>query len=120
MIVTVVIIASPRDHLSARPYGCVKDPANWRIRCAGRCPTIRLGIISPAGVLKAAAGLSAPDNHFTASPHRCVKIPAIRRVGGAGGCPAVGRRIISPAGIQEAGVATAPDNHFSAGPDCGV
>ena len=47
-------------------------------------------------------------------------VSAIGRVGGAGGCPAIRTGIVSPAGVQEAAVTTAPDDHFTAGPDCRV
>ncbi len=43
------------------------------------------------------------------------------RVGGAGGRPTVGDGIISAAGVQiEWCQSTAPDDHFTAGPDCRV
>ena len=38
---------------------------------ACRCPTVRAGIVSTAGV-ETSVGYSAPDDHFTASPHRRV------------------------------------------------
>jgi hypothetical protein len=51
-----------------------------------------------------------------------VIIPASGRVGGAGACPTIGARIISPARIEDrwSRSKTAPDDHFTAGPDCGV
>ena len=36
---------------------------------AGGCPTVGAGIVSTAGVHKAAAIISAPYDHFSASPH---------------------------------------------------
>src|SRR4029077_11234630 len=120
MIVTVPIIPSPYEHLSARPHSGVRHAANWRIRCADSCPTIRVGVISPAGV-KEIRSNPAPYDHFTATPYCCVSLSGFGCIGGAGGCPAVSHRIISPAGIQVAGaIATAPDEHFTTGPDSRV
>src|SRR4051794_34328346 len=119
MIAAVHIIPSPHDNLSAGPYCGVKRPANWRVRCAGSCPTIHVRIISAASV-KIIRTISAPDHHFTASPCCCVSQSSFGCIDGAGRCPTVAPRIISPARVQEAGVATAPDNHFCACPDCRV
>src|SRR4029077_11546430 len=121
MIATVPIIPSPHDHLSARPYCGVIRPANWRICCAGSCPTVRIWVISPAGAEKICTS-SSPDDHFTASPYCCVSLSGFGGIVGADGYPAVRPRIISPAGIQVAGGAidTAPDNHFTPRPNCRV
>src|SRR6267154_417579 len=120
MIVTVPIIPSPYEHLSARPYCGVRHPANWRVRCAGSCPTIRIGVISPAGVDEIRTD-PAPYDHFTATPDCCVSLSGFGCIGSVGGCPAVGPWIISPSGIQVAGaIDTAPNNHFTTGPDCRV
>ena len=46
-----------------------------------------------------------------------------RRVGGAGGCPTIRAGIVSPAGVQDRSlpaVTSAPDDHFTASPDCRV
>ena len=38
-----------------------------------------------------------------------------------GGCPTVGAGIVSPAGVETAVIIiSAPDDHFTAGPDCRV
>ena len=76
--------------------------ASGRIGRAGGCPTIRAGIVSPAGVENVAAIKSAPDDHFTASPHCRVKVSGSGCVGGAGGCPTIRAGIVSPAGVQVA------------------
>ena len=71
-----------------------------RVGSAGRGPTIRARIISPAGVQIGSVFESTPDDHFTASPTAVCILSATRRVGGAGGCPTVRARIVSPAGVQ--------------------
>ena len=69
--------------------------------------------------------MPSPDNHFTAGPDCCVHPPLTWCVDGAGGCPTVRARIVSPAGVKRYGRlsawdASAPDNHFTAGPHCRV
>ena len=63
------IISTPNDHLAAGPHGRVKPRASGRVGQAGGCPTIRAGIVSPAGVESWPGNPSAPNNHFTAGPH---------------------------------------------------
>ena len=121
MIVTVPIIPSPYEHLTARPHSGVRQAANWRIRCAGSCPTIRVGVISPAGVHCPTSRKTTPYDHFTPSPDTRVNLSGFRRTGGAGDYPAVAAGIISPARIQVAAVInTTPDDHFTARPHRGV
>ena len=96
-----------------------------RIGRVGRArsrPTIRAGIVSPAGVQKAEAiTRSALDNHFAAGPHCCVRGSARRRVGGGSSCPAICAGIILPTGVKIArGAISTPDDHFAAGPDRSV
>ena len=52
-------------------------PAGGRIDRAGGCPTIRAGIVSPAGVKIGAGAKATPDDHFTAGPHRRVMYRAL-------------------------------------------
>ena len=66
--VAVALDSAPDDHLTAGPYCSVTVSAIGRVSGAGGCPTIRAGIISPAGV-EIRASVSAPHNHFAASPH---------------------------------------------------
>ncbi len=121
MIVTVKIIPSPHDHLSARPYGGVIRPANWRIRYAGGCPTIATGIISPAGVYEIRCRSLRPRRSFHYQSILLCDQLGLRRIGEAGGGPSIRIGVVSPAGIQVAGgILTAPDDHFTAGPDCRV
>src|SRR5204863_5295041 len=42
------------------------------------------------------------------------------RIGGASGCPTVSAGIISRTSVQKARVKSAPDDDFTAGPDCRV
>jgi len=48
-----------------------------------------------------------------------VLCPRIGRIGGAGSCPTIRARIVSSARVQRDGI-PAPDDHFSARPDCRV
>ena len=70
--------SSPDDHFTASPHCCVILSASGRVGRAGGHPTIRAGIVSPAGVQLAASSSSTPDDHFTASPHCRVKRPGHR------------------------------------------
>ena len=84
---------------------------------------IRTGIVSPAGVQEADAVTTAPDNHFSAGPDcRVTNRRADGRIGDAGRRPGIGCRIVFPAGVQIASgvIITAPNDHFTAGPDCRV
>ena len=42
--------SAPNDHFTAGPDCRVTDSARGRVGGAGGCPTIRAGIVSPAGV----------------------------------------------------------------------
>ena len=87
------------------------------------CAARRRRAVSPASVQECRCQSSAPDDHFIAGPDRRVKISGIGRVGSAGGCPAIRAGIVSPASVDRQGSLTsspAPDDHFIAGPDCGV
>jgi hypothetical protein len=116
---TVVKSSAPYDHFVAGPYCRVICSANRRASGAGSCPTIRVRIVSPAGVKNVGrkASISAPDDHFAASPHCGVKVSVSRSISEAGGCPIVSGRIISSAGVKIAvAVISAPDDHFAASP----
>ena len=43
-------ISAPDDHFTAGPHCRVSDSRSGRVGRAGGCPTIRAGIVSPAGV----------------------------------------------------------------------
>src|SRR5205807_4908115 len=68
--------------------------------------------------------LPISDDHFGAGPHCRVAPSGSGRVAGAGGGPTVGAGIIPPAGVKRAVTvnvgASAPDDHFAAGPHCRV
>ena len=97
--------SAPDDHFTAGPDCRVSDSASGRVGGAGGCPTIRAGIVSPAGVQKIADCVSStPDDHFTAGPHCRVKYSRSGRVGGAGGCPTIRAGIVSPAGVEKVAV----------------
>ena len=64
---------APDDHFAAGPHCCVISSGSGRVGRAGSCPTIRAGIVSPAGV-RVDAPSSTPDDHFTAGPDCCVAI----------------------------------------------
>src|SRR5439155_6030973 len=114
------IPSGPDDHFIAGPHCRVSGSTSRRVGSAGSCPTVRAGIVSPAGVQPGAAVKSAPDDHFGASPDRCPNSSDSRRVGGASGCPTIRAGIVSRARVQIRAVISAPDNHFAAGPDCRV
>ena len=44
------MISAPDDHFTAGPHCRVNVSASGRVGRAGGCPTIRAGIVSPAGV----------------------------------------------------------------------
>src|SRR5204862_1923882 len=96
------IIAAPEDHCAAGPHCRVNCSRSGRVVSGGGCPTVGIGIISPAGVQIAAVANSAPDDHFAAGPYCCGKCSASGRGGGAGRCPTVGAGIVSPAGVKKA------------------
>jgi hypothetical protein len=119
-----VAVSAPNNHFTAGPDGGVLIACRGRVNGAGGGPTVRCRVVSPAGVrLKWDPGISAPNYHFTASPNGCVKEPLSGRTGRAGGCPTIRHGIISPAGVVRRRAAInipAPNNHFVAGPDCGM
>src|SRR5439155_21841344 len=68
--------------------------------------------------------LPAPDYHLISSPRGLLRLSTHRCVGGASGYPTIGTRIVSSAAIPVVidpivGIA-APDNHFTATPNCCV
>ncbi len=110
----------PRRSFRCRSRLPCERSSGGRVGRAGGCPTVRVGIVSPAGVQTAEAVKSAPDDHFAAGPDCGVTDSRRGRVGGAGGCPTIRAGIISAAGVERAGSVSAPDDHFTAGPDCCV
>src|SRR4029078_5472211 len=69
--------------------------------------------------------VSTPDDHFTAGPDCRMGASGSGRVVRARGYPTVGVGIVSPTSVQNAAVITAlhssaPNDHFTAGPHCGV
>src|ERR1700704_2582280 len=91
---------TPDDHFAASPHCRVPISCRGRVGGAGGCPTVRAGIVCPAGVKKETAIPSAPDDHFTAAPDRLVKISGRGHAPGVGGCPTVRIGIVSPAGVK--------------------
>ena len=93
--------STPDDHFTAGPHCRVTESGSGRVGRAGGCPTIRAGIVSPAGVQeRQLRSSSTPDDHFTAGPHCRVIGSGRGRVGRAGGCPTIRAGIVSPAGVQ--------------------
>lgn len=90
-----------------------------------RGPGVRAGSIS-AAIVKEAAAASTPNDHLVTGPDSGVMGPRRRCVCRAGRTPAVPARIIFPTGLdideRESVVIhrAAPNNHLSAGPNCGV
>ena len=61
-------LPSPDDHFTAGPDCCVHRPLTWRVDGAGGCPTIRAGIVSPAGVKRDGAAADAPPQTIISLP----------------------------------------------------
>ena len=76
-------MSAPDDHFTAGPHCRVNVSGSGRVGGAGGCPTVGAGIVSPAGVQKAAAIISAPDDHFAAGPDCRVHVSGS---GGVGEC----------------------------------
>ena len=73
-----------------------------RIDSSGGNPSIRVWIVSPAGVEQNGGEFSpAPDDHLTAGPHCLVTVSSIGCVCGARGRPTVRAGIVPPAGIHK-------------------
>src|SRR5436305_2056410 len=112
------VIPTPDDHFTTGPHYRVKVSGSGRGGGAGGCPTIRAGIVLPAGVQKVRAiRSSTPDDHFTAGPHCCVNASTTGRVGSADSCPTIRAGIVSRACVHIHAVISAPDDHFAATPD---
>ena len=61
--------SAPDDHFAAGPDCRVNVSGSGRVDGgAGGCPTVRSGIVSPAGVQKCRCRIPAPDDHFAAGP----------------------------------------------------
>src|SRR6266446_1365300 len=110
-------LSTPDDHFTASPDRRVQLSGTGRVGGAGGCPTVRAGIVPPAGVhfvLARDISGSTPDDHFIAGPDRRVIVPASGRVGSAGGCPTIRAGIVSPAGVHiDIWIrGSTPDDHF--------
>src|SRR5438045_9546069 len=96
-------VAAPDDHFTATPHCRVTFSCGGRVVSARGYPTVRAGIVSPAGIkIVAAAGISARDDHFSAGPDRRVLESIRRRVARAGRRPAIGCGLVCPAGVRSA------------------
>ena len=83
----VAIISTPDDHFSAGPDCRVTISGSGRVGGAGGCPTIRAGIVSPAGVQVLPS--SAPDDHFAAGPDCRVSSSGKRGISGGRSRPRI-------------------------------
>ena len=111
---------TPNDHFAAGPHRRMRVSGGGCVGKAGRCPTIGVWVISPAGVQKQAADVrgSAPDDHFAADPDCRVTESGSRHAGSTGGCPTVNAGVVSPASVYIVrAIISAPDNHLATGPD---
>ena len=68
--------SAPDDHFTAGPDCRVNVSGSGRVGGAGGCPTVRAGIVSPAGVQISRCYHSAPNDHFTAGPDCRVNVRA--------------------------------------------
>src|SRR5262249_34829567 len=105
-----VVGSAPDDHLTASPHCRVIVSGFGRGGGAGGCPTIYAGIVSSAGVQKAAPD-SAPDDHFPASPVCRSIAPSIWWVAGAGGCPSIVGAPIRPVRYSRKRIVSTPLDH---------
>jgi hypothetical protein len=67
VIATIKKMPTPDNHFTTRPHYGVTVSCIGRVGGAGGCPTIRVGIVSPARV-KSDRVKATPDDHFTAGP----------------------------------------------------
>src|SRR5439155_911467 len=121
--IVAVIIPTPHNHFVAAPYSRVVRSFSGYVCDSGRYPTIRIRIVSSAGVQIIAhlETISTPDNHFIATPNCSVGESAIGRVGESSRRPTIRGWIVFSAGVQNVQRAwTAPDDHFIAGPYYGM
>jgi hypothetical protein len=102
------VVSTPEDHFAAGPDCRRNVPGSRRVGGAGGCPTVRAGMVPPAGVqIGGAASAATPDDHFAASPNCRVAGPSAGRVGEARWSPRVlrtatkrtsyyGKRVVLP------------------------
>ena len=118
---TVLNCASPHDHFVARPHSAGPLSAIGRVSRGSGCPTVGDWIVSPAGVrIALRCTKSTPHNHFGTTPYRCVSPPSRGHVRKANTRPTVGHGIVSAAAVIVSAAGSAPDDHFTASPNCGV
>ena len=116
--VVVIISSAPDDHFAAGPDCRVKPARSGRVDGAGGCPTIRHRIVSPAGVQKRPPLFP---------PQMIISLPvqtAVCQYRPSGALMVLVAIQVSVLGLYlppvlRGGKAkiSAPDNHFSAGPD---
>ena len=113
--------SAPDDHFTAGPDCRVNVSGSGRVSGAGGCPTVRAGIVSPAGVQKSRCCRTRPRRSF----HCRSRLPCEGFVQRArwwcwwlSNCPCWDYicRQCSKAGIH----LSTPNDHFTAGPDCRV
>ena len=108
-------ISAPDDHFTAAPDCRVTASGSGRVGRAGGCPTIRAGIVLPAGVQNRWPH-SAPDDHFAAGPD--CGVPFVRKA--RWWCWWLSNCLCWDCIFRRCLNATAPDDHFTAGPHCRV
>ena len=116
------VVSAPDDHFTAGPHCRVTGSGSGRVGRAGGCPTIGAGIVSPAGVQQSPP-ISAPDDHFTAGPHcRVIASGSWVRwsVLVAVQLSVLGLYLPPVFRNWQLRYQSAPDDHFTAGPDCRV
>ena len=83
-----------------------------------RCPSVRVGVISPASVQ---VNESTPDDHLTAGPDSGVILPAVWRIRRASSGPTICAGVVSSASFQIGKtIETSPDDHHITGPNRSV
>ena len=116
------IPAAPNDHFAAGPDGRMSFSGSRRVEGARGSPTVGEGIVSAASIqiITQQDPIAGPDDHFTPGPDRRVGSSRLRRIVSGGFRPAIGSGIVSLASVDRiVTVHATPNDHFSAGPDCG-
>jgi hypothetical protein len=111
------VVTAPNNHFAVGPDSGVKISSVRHVEGAGWPPTVRVRIISPAGVQSICQRRvkSAPHDHFTASPDCRMRPTCLGGVGGVRSCPAIITRVVFSTGVQS-GVAPRRSFHRQSRP----
>jgi hypothetical protein len=117
------ISSAPDDHFAARPLYGVKPSSLGRVDGAGGRPTVRVWIVSAAGVkIAVIVVVPTPHDRLAAGPDCGVVGSSCGRVRHVSSCPSVIGWVVPTPSVQKLVVTTisSPHDHFGAGPHCRV